>query len=77
MALISAYFAGGIFDKNPDLNTEMLNFAVQQASDKILDGSGIELKAITETVEYGNEINGAEKVCELMKVRVLNRLLHS
>lgn len=67
-------FPGGIFDQNSKLNEAMLNFAVAEANEKILSESGIQLAAISATIEYGNEIDASEKVCELLKVRVSNVL---
>lgn len=51
----------------------MLNFAVEQANDKILQDGEITLKAGEDgEIEYGNEINAGEKICELLQVRTLN-----
>lgn len=52
----------------------MLDFAVKRANQIILFESDIQLAAISERVEYGNEIEASEKVCQHLKVRVPNAL---
>lgn len=70
-------FPGGIFDQNSELNKEILSFAVEKANEKILNNSQIQLVALdppSQPIEYGNEVDAAVAVCQLINVRVWNRL---
>lgn len=62
------FVLGAIFDRNVKLNTKILDYAVESANQKILMDSGFELRHQVETVEYGNEFEAAQTVCNLLKV---------
>lgn len=68
---------GAIFDKSKKLNSAILEYAVEKANRIILNESGIELKCANgiRIIEYGNEFDAAESVCDLLTVNKLRSKL--
>lgn len=71
------FFSGAIFDQNVNLNTQILNHAVEQANSNILFDSGVELKPGVANIEYGNVFQAAETVCDLLTVSAVNSQIFS
>lgn len=65
---IECNFLGAIFDRNVKLNSAILKYAVETANTRILADSDFELGYQDEAIEYGNEFEAAQTVCNLLKV---------
>lgn len=59
---------GAIFDRNVKLNSAILKYAIETANTRILGDSDFELGFQYEAIEYGNEFEAAQTVCNLLKV---------
>lgn len=60
-----------MFDRNFKLNSAILKYAIETANTKILIDSGIQLQYQIEEINYGNEFEASQTVCELLNVRIL------
>lgn len=60
-----------MFDRNFKLNSAILKYAIETANTKILIDSGIQLQYQIKAINYGNEFEASQTVCELLNVRIL------
>lgn len=61
---------GALFENNPFYNEDkqMLEYAVNEANDLILQSNDIRLDVASEVIEYGREYAVSERVCSLLEV---------
>lgn len=61
---------GAVFENDTFFNEsiQMLQYAVDEANDKILQGSGMRLAIETQTIAYGREFAVSKRVCNLLEV---------
>lgn len=61
---------GAVFEDDKFFNesTQMLQYAVDEANDKILQDSGMRLAIESEIIAYGREYAVSKRVCNLLEV---------
>lgn len=68
--MLSNQQTGAIFEANSDFNesSQILQYAVDEANDKILQASGMKLDVEFGAIKYGREYAVSKRVCNLMEV---------
>lgn len=70
VALLCARILGAILENNVYFNetSQMLQYAVDEANEKILYSAGMNLAVEVEKISYGREYAVSKRVCNLLEV---------
>lgn len=59
---------GALFDVNVDENTQMFEYAIEMANEKLLAAEKFRLSGEAVAIEFGNELNISHSLCGLFEV---------